>query len=97
MIQQKVVRAGNCVFLEVVTERPSAQHFKKRAVRRIADFFDIARADADLHVGQTVARRVFFAEKVRYEGVHARRREQYRRIVSGISDALEITACPFDL
>ena len=83
MIQQEVVRAGNCIFLKVITERPSAQHFKKRAVRRIADFFDIARADADLHVGQTVARGVFFAEKVRYEGVHARRREQYRRIVFG--------------
>jgi len=55
---EEVPRELNRAFLEVVAEREIAQHLKERAVPgRLADFFDVLRADALLHRGDAGVRR----------------------------------------
>ncbi|MBG9885094.1 hypothetical protein ABE10_00535, partial [Bacillus toyonensis] len=70
-------------FLEVVTERPVAQHLEERAVARGAtDLFDVVRTDALLHVGDARMRRGHDPGEVRDERDHPRDREQQSRIVA---------------
>ena len=52
-------------------------------MRGVSHFFDIARADAFLNVGQPCAFGVLFTEKVRNQRVHARRGEENGRVVFG--------------
>lgn len=49
----------------------------------VAHVVDIARADAFLHVGETVPRGVLLAQKIRNQRVHARRRKQNGGVVFG--------------
>ena len=50
---QQTPREADRVLLEVVAERPVAEHLEERAVtRRLADLFDVVRADALLVVGR---------------------------------------------
>ena len=50
-------------------------------MRRVADFVDIAGADALLHVGQARAGRVLRAQQIRHQRMHAGRGEQNGRVV----------------
>ena len=63
---QKFIAPFDCLFVKIIAERPVAEHFKKRAVRRVAYLVDIAGTNAFLNVGKTLARRVLFAEQVRH-------------------------------
>ena len=79
---QQLPRVGDRALFEVVAERPVAEHLEERAVpRRLADLFDVVRADALLDVGGTRVRRGDVAAQVRDERHHARDREQQRRVV----------------
>ncbi len=69
------------VFLEVVAERPVAEHFKKGQMHRVADFVDIAGADALLAVGQPGAEGMRRALEIRHQGVHPGGGKQTRRVV----------------
>ena len=72
------------VFLEVVADAEVAQHLEAREVaRRQADLVDVRRAEALLARRQAVVRRLLSTLEVGLERVHARRGEQYRRIVLG--------------
>ena len=78
---QKVKRPAYRLFFEIVAQRPVAEHFKESAMRRVAHFLYIARANAYLHVGKSCASRVLFAQKIRNERMHSRRGEQNGRVV----------------
>ena len=82
MLGEELEGPGNGFLLEVVVERPVAEHLEEREVRRVANFVDVARSDAILHVGEARAGRVLHrAHQVRHERMHARRRKQHRRVV----------------
>ena len=81
--RQELVAPCDLLFLEIVAQRPVAQHLEEREVRGVAHLVDVARADALLNVGKTRALGVLLTEKVGHEGVHARRREQNGGIVLG--------------
>src|SRR5262249_41392173 len=67
--------------LEVVADREVAEHLEEGEVPRgVADVLDVDRAEALLAGGQPVVRRLLDPEEVRLERVHARGREQHRRI-----------------
>src|SRR3989338_3899896 len=66
---------------EVIAETPVAEHFKHRQVRAISHVIDVLRADAPLHVTETLSRRMRFPENIRHERVHARGREENGRII----------------
>ena len=69
-------------FLEVVAERPVAEHLEERGVPGgLADLLDVQRAHALLHVGHPPVRRRLLAEQVRLERLHARDDEQHRGII----------------
>ena len=69
-------------FLEVVAERPVAQHLEERGVPGgLAHLFDVQRADALLHVRGPLVRRRPLAEQVRLERLHARDDEEHRGVV----------------
>ena len=78
---QELPAPGDHFLLEIVAQRPVAQHLEERQVGRVADLVDIARADALLHVGQARAGRVLAAQQIRDERVHARGGEQNGRVV----------------
>ena len=83
LARQKLVAPGDHFLFEIISQRPVAQHFEKGAVALVAHVVDIARADAFLHVGETVARRVLFPQKIGHQRVHARRRKQNSGVVFG--------------
>ena len=67
--------------LEVVADREVAEHLEEREVARgVADVLDVGRAEALLAARQPVVRRLLDAREVGLERVHARGREQDRRI-----------------
>ena len=69
-------------FLEVVTERPVAEHLEERGVPGgLAHLVDVERAQALLHVRRPRPRRRLLAEQVRLERLHARDDEQHRGII----------------
>ncbi len=68
---------------EVVAERPIAHHLEESAVtRRLADLFDVVRADALLHVGDPRVRRRHHPGEVGDERHHSGDREQQRGVVA---------------
>ena len=80
---EKLVAPLYHFLLEKVAKRPVSQHLEKGAVRGVAHFVDVARPYAYLYVGKTLARRMLRAEKIGHKRMHARRGEQYGRIVFG--------------
>ena len=69
--------------LEVVAERPVAEHLEERAVPRgPADLLDVVGPDALLHVGDPRMGRRDDAREVRDEGHHACHREHERWIIA---------------
>ena len=96
---QQLPRPADRVFLEVVTERPVAEHLEERRVPGgLADLFDVEGADDLLHVGDPLPRRGLLAEQVGLERLHPGDHEQQRGIVGdeagrgddGVSSRLEV-------
>ena len=96
---QQLPGVGDRPLLEVITERPVAQHLEERRMPGgLPDLFDVQRAHALLHVRHPPVRRRPLAEQVRLERLHARDDEQHRGIVGyqggrghdGVSLLLEI-------
>ena len=83
LIEQEIVRARNRILFEIVAKRPSAQHLEECAVSGVAHFVYVARTHAYLHVGQTIACRVLFAQKIWHERMHTCRGEKHGRVVFG--------------
>ena len=50
MVEQEIVGASNCVFLEIIAERPSSEHLEEGAMSCVADFVDITGTHADLNI-----------------------------------------------
>ena len=81
---QKFPRPVDGFALEVIAEGEVAEHFKVGAVaRRLADIFDIGRADALLAGRHAVARRLFLSGEPCFHGAHAGVDEQKRGVVAG--------------
>ena len=74
---------GNGLLLEVIAQRPVAEHLEEGQVRAVAHRVDVAGAHALLHVGQAAAGRMGLTEQIGHQRVHARRREQHGRVVLG--------------
>ena len=86
--RQQFPRVMNRVFLEIITERKIAEHFKKRVVARgIADVFQVivlaAGAHAALRGGSALVGTLLLAEKHVLELHHAGIGKKQRRIVAG--------------
>ena len=81
--RQKLEAPADGVLLEVVSQAPVPQHFKKGQVGIVSHFVDVARAHAFLHVRQAGALGVLLSQKIGDEGVHSRRRKEHGRVVFG--------------
>ncbi len=84
--RQQLPRPADRLLLEVVAERPVAEHLEEGVVVRVlADVVEVvvlaAGADALLRVGRALVGRLLGAEEVRLELVHAGVGEQQRRVV----------------
>ncbi len=87
-LERQLPRELDRALLEVVAHREVAEHLEERQVaRRHADLIDVRRPEALLAARQPVVRRLLAALEVRLERVHARGREQHRRIVLGRHEA----------
>ena len=70
--------------LEVVADREVAEHLEEREVPGgVADVVDVRRAKALLDRRQPRVRRLLLPAEVRHERMHARRRQQHRRVIRG--------------
>ena len=82
MLRQKLKAPADRLLLEVVVQRPVAEHLEERQVRRVADLVNVARSDALLHIGETRPRRMLHrAHQVRHQRMHTRSRKEDGRIV----------------
>ena len=59
------------IFLEIIAERPIAEHLKKSGVAIVADFININGAERLLRIRNTCTERMRFAEQVRHHWLHA--------------------------
>ena len=80
-IRQEFPGVSDGILLEVIAERPVAEHFEKRAVGAVAHFVDVAGAHAFLHINQAAACRVRFAHQVRHKRMHTRRGKEHGGVV----------------
>ena len=80
---QELPAPRNHLLLEVVAQRPVAQHLKEGQMAGIANVVDVAGADALLHVGQAMAHRVLLAHQIGNQRMHARGGEQHGGVVFG--------------
>ena len=80
---QELPAPRNHLLLEVVAQRPVAQHLEEGQVAGIANVVDVAGADALLHVGQAMAHGVLFAHQIGNQRMHARGGEQHGGVVLG--------------
>ena len=78
---QKFPTPRDHFLLEIIAQRPVAQHFKESQVAEIAHVLDIAGADALLHVGQAGARRMLLAHQIGHQRMHTGGGEQNGRVV----------------
>ena len=79
---QQLPGVGDGTLLEVVAERPVAEHLEERGVPGgLADLFDVKRPHAFLHVRHPPERRGPLAEQERLERLHARDDEQDRGVI----------------
>lgn len=85
--RQELPAPRNHFLLEIVAQRPVAQHFKEGQVAGVAHVVNITRADALLHVGQARASGVGRTHQVRHKRVHTGGGEQDGRVISGITEA----------
>ena len=81
---EKLKAPGDGLLLEIVVERPVAEHLEERKVRGVAHGIDVARADALLHIRKARSRRVLHrAHEIRHQRMHAGRGKENGRIVFG--------------
>ena len=78
---QKLPAPGDGFLLEVIAQRPVAQHFKEGEVAGVAHVVDVAGADALLHIRQPRAHGVLRAQQIGDQRVHAGGGEQNRGVV----------------
>ena len=78
---QKLPAPGNGFLLEVIAQRPVAQHLKEGEVAGVAHVVDVAGADALLHIRQPRAHGVLRAQQIGHQRVHAGGGEQHRGVV----------------
>ena len=83
LLREELVGPGDGLALEVVAERPVAEHLEEGQVGGVAHGVDVAGADALLDVGQAPAGRMVLAHEIGHERVHAGGGEEHRRIVFG--------------
>ena len=81
LIREKLPRKRNGFLLKIIAERPVAEHFEERAVRRIAHLVDVACAQALLHVHQAHAFGVLFPHQIGDKRMHAGGRKQHGWII----------------
>ena len=81
LARQELPAPRNHFLLEIVAQRPVAQHFKEGQVAGVAHVVNITRADALLHVGQARAGGVGRTHQVRHERVHTGGGEQDGRVI----------------
>ena len=81
LARQELPAPRNHFLLEIVAQRPVAQHFKEGQVAWVAHVVNITRADALLHVGQARAGGVGRTHQVRHERVHTGGGEQDGRVI----------------
>ena len=68
---QQVVAPPGLFLFKIVAQRPVAHHFEESEVGRVADAFDIHRADAALHVAQPfLSGGMFLAEQIGHQRLH---------------------------
>ena len=81
LFNQEFVRISYALVIEIISERPVAEHLEKGAMRIVAHFVDVAGAYALLHVGEPLTSGVLLPQKIRHQRVHPRGSEKYRGIV----------------
>ena len=75
---QQIIAPAGLFLLEIIAQGPVAHHFEEGEMGRIPDAFDIDRADAALHVAQTLlSRRMLLAEQIGHQRLHAGYVEHY--------------------
>src|SRR3712207_2613180 len=72
-----------CLLLEVVPEGEVAHHLEEREVARVADLFNVLRAEALLGAHRAGGGRPLLAREEGDELLHAGGGEQHRRVVVG--------------
>ena len=80
---QELVAPGDGILLEVIAQRPVAQHLEEREVARVADLVYVAGPHAFLEIRESRAGGVFLSEQVGYERVHTRSGEKDCGVVLG--------------
>ena len=80
---EELKREIDSLFLEVVAERPVAEHFKEGEVHGITDFVDVSGSDTLLAVGQAGSCRMFCSLKIGHERMHSGGGKETGRIIFG--------------
>ena len=81
LLRQELEAHRDRLLLEVVAERPVAEHLEEGQMEGIAHLVDVPRPQAFLHIGQTRSRRVLLPQQIGDERMHPRRREQTGRVI----------------
>ena len=69
---QEVIAPAGLFLFEIIAQGPVAHHLEEGEVGRVADAFDIHRADAALHVAQALlSGRMILAQQVGHQRLHA--------------------------
>ena len=80
--RKELVTPADRLLLEVIVERPVAEHFKKRKVGGVTDRIDIARTDTLLNVGKARSSGMLHrAHQIRHQRVHTGSRKKNGRII----------------
>jgi hypothetical protein len=79
--RQELPHPCDLLFLEIIAERPIAEHLEKSRVAIVTHLLDILRAEAFLRIRDAPAERMRLAEKIRHDRLHAGSGEKRRRIV----------------
>ena len=74
---------GDRLGFEVVAQGPVAQHLEEGQVGRVADQVDVVGAQTALPADQAPARRMWLAQQIRHQRLHAGGDEQRGRVVFG--------------
>ena len=80
---QEFERPAYGLFLEIIAERPAAEHLEKSQVRCVANRVNVARANAFLNVAKPAAGRMRFAQQVGHQRMHAGCGEKHGRVILG--------------
>ena len=79
---EELIAPADGLFLEIVVERPVAEHLEERKVCAVAHSVDVTGADALLDVGKArTCGMLHCAHQIRHQRMHAGGREKNRRIV----------------